>query len=282
MAVPPRTDWTRRWQDVESQHWVSEAERYDTMAFAFGEVMLDAADLKPGERVLDVGCGNGATTIEAARRVRPSGVAVGVDLSAPMLALARQRAAATGTNEAEFIQADAQNHAFRADEFDVALSRFGVMFFDDPEAAFANLGRSLRPSGRFVFVAWQGLDRSEWILVPGAAAAPHVGMPEGIAPDAPGPFALADPARVRRILGAAGFAEVAVDEVVRPMRIGDDVDDAMSFIQSIPVVHELLASASPDKRSAAVDAAREALRPYAGPRGVVMNNNAAWLVIARR
>jgi SAM-dependent methyltransferase len=278
----PNTDWSKHWQEVEGQHWVSEAERYDTMAGGFGDAMLDVADLKPGERVLDVGCGNGATTIEAARRVRPGGVAVGVDLSAPMLGLARQRAAAVGANETEFVQADAQVHAFPAGEFDVALSRFGVMFFDDPEAAFANFGRALRPGGRLVFVAWQGLDRCEWILVPGAAAAAHVGMPEGIAPDAPGPFALGDPARVRQILHAAGFVEITVDEVVRPVRIGQDVDDAVSFIQSIPVVHELLASATADKQSAAVNAAREALRPYAGREGVVMHDNAAWLVTARR
>jgi len=278
----PDTDWTKRWQEVEGDHWVHEADRYDAMSGAFGEAMLDAADLKSGERVLDVGCGNGATTIEAARRVRPGGVAVGIDLSAPMLGFARQRAAALGANETEFVQADAQLYAFTPGEFDVGVSRFGVMFFEDPETAFANLGRALRPGGRLVFVAWQGLDRSEWILVPGAAAALHVGMPEGIAPDAPGPYALSDPTRVRRILDAAGFVAVSVDEVIRPMRIGDDVDDAVSFIQSIPVVHDLLASAPADNRSAAVDAAREALRPYAGREGVVMDNNAAWLVTAHR
>jgi SAM-dependent methyltransferase len=277
----PQTDWTKRWQEVEGEHWVREAERYDTMVGAFGEAMLDAADLKQGERVLDVGCGNGATTIEAARRVRPGGVAVGIDLSAPMLSLARQRAATVEATETEFVQDDAQAHSFPAGEFDAVVSRFGVMFFDDPEAAFANLGRALRPGGRLAFVAWQGIERSQWIMIPGAAAAPHVGLPAGIAPDAPGPAGLADPARVRRILEGAGFADVTTDELVRPMRIGDDVDDAISFIQSMPVVHEMLFAAPPDKRKEAVDAARESLRPYCGREGVVMNDNAAWLVTAR-
>ena len=276
------TDWTKRWQEIEGEHWVAEAERYDSMVGAFGEAMLDAADLRPGERVLDIGCGNGATTIEAARRVRPGGVVVGIDLSSPMLGLARQRASAAGANEIEFVEADAQRHDFAVGAFDVAVSRFGVMFFDDPGAAFANIGRALAPGGRLAFVAWQALERSEWIMVPGAAAAAHVGMPEGIAPNEPGPGAFADPARVRGILDAAGFVDIAVDEVIRPIRMGNDVDDAVSFLQSIPLIHELFEAAEPEKRSAAVDAAREALKPYAGPQGVVMHNTAAWLVTARR
>jgi len=276
------TDWTKRWQEIEGEHWVAEAERYDAMVGAFGEAMLDAADLRPGERVLDVGCGNGATTIDAARRVRPGGLVLGIDLSAPMLVLARQRATAVGADEIEFVEADAQRHEFAVGAFDAAVSRFGVMFFDDPEAAFANIGRALRPGGRLAFVAWQGLERSEWILVPGAAAAAHVGMPEGIAPNEPGPGAFADPERVRQVLDAAGFVDIAVDEVICPIRVGDDVDDAVAFLQSIPVVHELFEAAEAEARSAAVDAAREALKPYAGPQGVVMNNNAAWIITARR
>ena len=157
----PTTDWTKRWQELEGQHWVREAERYDTIVGEFGDAMLDAADLKQGERVLDVGCGNGATTIEAAQRVRPGGVAVGIDLSAPMLGLASQRAAAAGATETEFVRDDAQVHAFTAGEFDAVVSRFGVMFFDDPEAAFANLGRAVRRGGRLAFVAWQGIERSQ-------------------------------------------------------------------------------------------------------------------------
>jgi SAM-dependent methyltransferase len=232
--------------------------------------------------VLDVGCGNGATTIEAARRVRPDGAALGVDLSSRMLALARERAGAAGVGEAEFLQADVQVHAFREGDWDVVVSRFGVMFFEDPHAAFANLARSLRPGGRVVFVAWQDMSRSEWIMVPGAAAAAHVGLPQGIAPDAPGPFGLADPDRIREILGRAGFTGLTLEELIRPMRIGDDLDDVeMFFTRSLPLVRDLLAAAPADKARAAVADAREALEPYAGPEGVVMNENGAWLVKAR-
>jgi SAM-dependent methyltransferase len=276
-------DWVKRWDGDEGAHWVDEAERYDTMNRAFGEAMLDAANLQPGERVLDIGCGNGATTIEAGRRVRPGGAAVGVDLSSRMLTLAQERAAAAEVGEAEFLQADVQVHAFREGECDVVVSRFGVMFFDNPHAAFANLARALRPGGRMVFVAWQDMTRSEWIMVPGAAAAAHVGLPQGIAPNAPGPFGLADPDRIREILDQAGFTGLSLEELTRPMRIGDDLDDVETFFtRSLPLVRDLLAAAPADKAAAAVDAARTALEPYAGPEGVVMNANGAWLVTAQR
>jgi SAM-dependent methyltransferase len=272
----PNVEWNTRWDGEEGEHWVIEAERYDRMNAAFGDAMLDAADLRRSERVMDVGCGNGATTLEAARRVGPRGTVVGLDPSGPMLAVAKERAAQL--DNVEFIRADAQVHDFSGGNFDVLVSRFGLMFFVDPYAAFANMARALHSGGRMVFVAWQGLARCEWILVPGAAAAAHVGMPEGIAPNAPGPFGLSDPERTREILEAAGFTDVTFEEVVRPMRIGDNIDDALDFIRSIPLVRDLLSAAPAEKRAAAVDAARAALAPYAGSGGVVTSENAAWLV----
>jgi SAM-dependent methyltransferase len=277
-----RTDWIMRWATDEGRHWVSEADRYDSLNGPSGDAMLDAADLQSGERVLDVGCGNGATTIEAARRVQPGGTAVGVDVSPPMLALARERAAVAGADNAEFIEADAQVHGFGDGRFDVVISRNGLMFFDDPDAGFANLARALRPGGRLAFTAPQGLDHNEWIMVAGAAAAQHIGMPEGIAPGEPGPLGLADPDRTTRILQGAGFTEVSLEGLILPMRIGDDVEDALSFIRSIPFVRDLLAAAPAPKQDAAIEAARAALALYAGPTGVVMQNNGAWLVTARR
>jgi SAM-dependent methyltransferase len=276
----PDAQWTTRWDGEEGEHWVVEAERYDRMNAAFGDALLDAADLQRGERVMDIGCGNGATTLEAARRVGPSGTVVGLDASGPMLALAKTRSA--HLDNVEFIQADAQSYDFSGGTLDVLVSRFGVMFFVDPYAAFANLARALRSGGRIVFIAWQGLARCEWILVPGAAAAAHVGMPEGIAPNAPGPFGLSDVDRTRAILEGAGFTGVTFEEVVRPMRVGDDVDDALKFIRSIPLVRDLLSAAPAEKRAAAIDAARAALAPYAGSSGVVMSENGAWLVSAER
>jgi len=256
--------------------------RWDTIWGVFGEAMLDAARLRRGERVLDVGCGSGATTVQAARRVAPSGAAVGVDISAPMLALARRRVAAAGIDNVELLEADAQVHPFEAGAFDAVISRFGTMFFEDPEAAFTNLGRALRQGGRMVFVCWQDPLNSEWIAVALGAAIAQVGRPPDLgAPGAPGPFAFADGDRLRRIVEAGGFRDVTVEAVTRPQRIADDADDAVAFITSLDESRELFAGTTEDKVAAAVDALREAFAPYAGPGGVVMDG-AAWLVSARR
>lgn len=272
-----REYWTR-----EGDHWVREADRFDAMNGPFGEAMLDAAGLESGDRVLDVGCGNGATAIEAARRVGPRGRVVAVDLSAAMLALARHRAEEAGIDNVELVLGDAQVHPFERGGFDAVISRFGTMFFEDPEAAFANLYGALRPGGRLAIVCWQDVFHSEWIIVPGGAAAEHVGLPDFGPPGAPGPFALADEQRLRAILDAAGFGEPTLDAITRPMRVGDDVDDALSFITSLPLVRDdLFAGKPPEKVTAAVDAARAALTPYAGPEGLVMNAG-AWLVSAAR
>jgi SAM-dependent methyltransferase len=265
----------------EGEGWVREAARYDAMNGAFGEALLVAASLEAGERVLDVGCGNGATSLEAARRVAPGGAVLGVDISPPMLDLARRRASEAGLTNVEFLQADAQVHAFEPSEFDVVVSRFGVMFFEDPEAAFANLARALRPGGRLAMVCWEDILHSEWIIVPGAAAAEHVGFPDLGPPGAPGPFAFADGERLKGILEAAGFAEVSLEAITRSMRIGDDTDDVARFITSLELVRDLFAGKPEDKVAAAVAAARDAVAPYAGPDGVVMSAT-AWLVQAGR
>ncbi|MCZ7529030.1 MAG: class I SAM-dependent methyltransferase [Acidimicrobiia bacterium] len=277
----PNRDQVEHWERYGA-HWVAEVDRYDAMTAAFGDRMLEKAALQPAERVIDVGCGAGATAFESARHARPGGTVLGVDISPPMLALARERAKAAGADDVEFVRADAQVHDFGAGRWDTVVSRFGVMFFDDPVGAFANLARALRAGGRLAFAAWQGLEASEWIMAPGAPAAAHIGMPEGVEPNSPGPFGLADADRTVEILERAGYDRIAIDETTQPMRIGDDVDDALAFFESVPFVRDVVADAPPDRVAAALEAAREALVPYAGPEGVVMNDNRAWLVTARR
>lgn len=271
-----RDYWAR-----EGQHWVEEADRYDAMNRVFGDAMLEIAGLQAGERVLDVGCGNGATTIAAARLVWRGGRVTGVDLSEPMLALARRRADHASVDNVDLVHADAQIHPFERASFDAVISRFGVMFFDEPQAAFANLGGALKSRGRLAVVVWQDLFQSEWIMIPGGAAAAHVGLPDFGPPGAPGPFALADEHRLRGVLEAAGFDDVTIEPVTGPMRIGDDADDALGFITAQPLVRdELLAHKPEDSVAAALDAARAALQPYEGPDGVVMSGG-AWLASAR-
>jgi SAM-dependent methyltransferase len=171
-------------------------------------------------------------------------------------------------------------HRFGGGGLDAIVSRFGVMFFDDPEAAFANLARALHTGGRLAFACWQDLFQNEWMLVPGAAAAQHVGLPE-MAPGAPGPFALADAGRVKHLLASARFQDVSLEPVARPLRVGSDVDDTVAFFESTDIARRLMADAPPGKSAAALDAIRAALVPYAGGEGVVLGGT-AWLVTARK
>lgn len=153
-------DWIARWRGIEGQHYSAEADRYDDINGAFGDALLEAAALSAGERVLDVGCGAGAVTVEAARRVRPDGLVLGIDVSPDLLALARDRVSSAGLTEVELVEADAGAYPYDEGTFDIVVSRNSLMFFTNADAAFARLARALRPGGRIAFTAPQGLDRN--------------------------------------------------------------------------------------------------------------------------
>lgn len=267
------------WAGEGVQEWQRCGDWWEVMFAPFGRAMLDAAALQPGERVLDVGCGTGATTREAAGQVAPDGSATGVDISPQLLATARQRTA--GVDNVGWLEADAQVHPFTPGSYHVVISRFAAMLFDDPAAAFANLHRALRPGGRLVFVCWQAPTDCEWIAVSMAAAVPLVGRPPDLGePGAPGPFAFADGERLRGLVAAGGFGDVSLETITRPQRLGADVDEAASAVLALPETAAMLAGTPEGTRDAVASALREAFTPYAGPQGVVMDSS-AWLVSAR-
>src|SRR5919106_6336242 len=194
---------------------------YDAELRLLNEVLRRAYGIEGHDHVLDIGCGAGQTTREAAR-MAAEGDAMGVDLSAEAIARARDLAQAEGIRNVTFEQADAQVHPFPSWHFDLAISRFGTMFFDDPVAAFANIGRALRPGGRLVMMVWQGHEQNEWsMLIERSLGGAH--RLSNPALETLNPFSLADPATVTEILNAAGFAEVTFTDVHEPVYYGPDV-----------------------------------------------------------
>jgi SAM-dependent methyltransferase len=276
------TDQAERWNSGEDvAHWVTNQARYDRMNEPFAALILAAAASGPGSHVLDVGCGCGGTTLGAARLIAP-GQAVGIDLSGPMLARARAGAEAAGIGNAVFQQGDAQVHPFEPARFDAVISRFGVMFFADPVAAFANIRSATRPAGRLVFACWQPLAANEWLLVPGAALAEHVPPPAGFGSgDGPGMFAFSDPDRPRQILAAAGWRDIQITSEHTSILVGGggSVEDAVEFLRTGSMSRTMLAGADAGTVGRAVASVRAALAPYAGADGVRMGA-AVWLVQA--
>jgi len=262
------------WNGEAGATWVAVQERLDAMLEPLSAVAIDKANPASGERVIDVGCGCGTTSLAMAAR----GAAVwGVDISEPMLAHAKQRAAELA--DVAFSVADAASQAMTPDH-DLIFSRFGVMFFADPVAAFANLRTGLKNNGRLVFLCWQSPRDNPWVSVGGAAIQPYLPEAEPPDPKAPGPFAFADAEYLRDILSQAGFADVNIEAVNMDLRLGKDLDEAMEFQGQVGPAARALAELSGEQRDAALAAARAALEPFVTPDGVVLGS-ATWLVSAR-
>ena len=244
---------------------------YDAELHRYHERLRAAVDIGIADCVLDIGCGTGQTTRDAARAA-PSGSALGVDVSAPMLAQARRLS--QGLRNISFAQADAQVHRFAPEQFDIAISRFGTMFFADPVAAFTNIGRALRPGARLVQLVWQHRDRQEWdAAIRGVFGDSH---------PAPGadPFSLADPATTDGILAAAGFTGVDLTGVHEPLYYGPDPASALDAVLKLKMTKDPLARLDAAQTESALDRLRAALAAHDTGRGVYFDSQ-AWIVTAR-
>jgi SAM-dependent methyltransferase len=264
------------WNEQAGPLWVVHQERLDRQIGPHGDAALAKLAPAPGERVLDLGCGCGDSSL--ALRV------LGVDLSEPMLARARERAAAAGLAHLSFRAADVQTAPLEAGAFDAAFSRFGVMFFADPVAAFGNVRRALRPGGRLAFACWRPVAENPWVRVPMAAAAAVLPLPPPPPEGTPGPFAFGDAGRVRRILEAAGLEAVETEPADLAMHPGGgDLDEAADmFLEVGPLAFALHEANAPEALRGKVRAAvREAFASHVRD-GRVELGSAIWLVRARR
>lgn len=264
------------WNGEAGETWVRAQARLDALLAPITEAVLDRAAVSEADAVLDVGCGCGGTSLALADRAR---AVLGVDVSAPMVEHARGRAG--DRSDLSFAVADAANAEFAA-EHDLLFSRFGVMFFADPRAAFRNLHGALAPEGRVCFVCWQAPRANPWMAVAGAAVQPFLPAPAAPPdPKAPGPFAFADPDHVRAVLGDAGFEDVALEDLRMDLRLAGDLDEALEFQMEIGPLARVMAELDGETRSAALDAARSALAAHMGDDGLRLGA-ACWIVTARR
>ena len=255
---------------AQGEKWVSHQAEFDQRLGPLGDELINRAAIHRGERVIDVGCGTGATTLELAELVGPEGSVLAIDLSEPMLALARRRSADRGQSNVRFLYADAQSHGLEAAAHDLLISRFGVMFFSDPVAAFANLRIALRPAGRLHFVCWAALEHNPWFALPLAVGERWLGPPEPQPPRAPGPLAFSETGYVAEILAAAGFADVAIETVATELPGAPTAEAEAAFACLAGPLARLMRTREPDPATerAIIGEVTERFRPYQSAAGV--------------
>ena len=279
-AHASNVDQATYWNGPAGGRWIDRQEMQDGVLAPVAERLLKSAGAAPGDRVIDVGCGCGATTLAVARVTGGAGRALGVDISAPMIARARERAAAE-SSPAQFLVADATIHDLSGERADLMISRFGVMFFADPALSFANLRKALKPTGRLAFACWREPRLNPWLMTPLKAATRHAPSLPKLGPEDPGPFSFADEARVRRILSAAGFVDVALEPVDLELdtAVGLGFENAVASALEIGPTSRALEGQPDEARSAAIAEIRAALKPFERGNRVPMAA-AIWIVSA--
>ena len=265
------------WQEDGGRNWVANIDATEALLEPLSVHLYERAAAQPGETVLDIGCGGGRTSLELASSVGERGTVLGVDVSGPILAVAHERGAAV--DNLEFRLANAETANLGADRFDLLFSRFGVMFFDDPLAAFTNLRRSLKPGGRIAFLTWRSMEENPWLSAPAAVAFEILPPPEPPDPAAPGPFSLADELRTTDLLEAAGFNEVSHTPVNHEMHWAD-VDSTLNYLLNMGPAGAMLREADdPDLEQRVRTAVGDLLNKFLTTDGVRMQS-AVWIVTA--
>jgi len=270
------------WNDEAGARWAALQERTDAAFAVMTEAALDYASPQTDEAVLDVGCGCGETVLELARRVGPNGNVMGVDVSKAMLDLAAERTRRRHLTNVQLVLADASTHRFSEGAYDLAFSRFGVMFFDNPVKAFANIKRSLRDGGRLTFTCWRDLSQNPWFFVPLAAAKPYLGPQAQPDPESPGPLSFADPNRVRLILQRAGFTTIELIQYDTMMRLSgpNELESAADFATRLGPVSRALTGADESLKATVKAAILEVLREHEAAEGVFLPAS-VWIVSGR-
>jgi SAM-dependent methyltransferase len=268
------------WNGPGGQRWSDRQAATDLLLAPVSRILIERAQVKTGERILDIGCGCGSTSIALALAAAPSGFVLGVDISAPMLERARQ--AAPQGLPLDFVLADATVYPFHPATFDLVISRFGVMFFAEPALSFANLRRALRPSGRLAFACWREPRDNPWAMAPLQAVYQHVPRLPPPGPDDPGPFAFASDERVQRILREAGYSDIAMErrDLSLDVAIGRGLEFAAESALEIGPASRALDGHPPELRAAAKESVREALKPFVRGDSVALEGS-IWIVTAR-
>jgi SAM-dependent methyltransferase len=267
------------WNSAGGRRWVERQQSQDIVLDPILEATLERAQLQQGERVVDIGCGAGASSIALAERAGPSGQVLGIDVSEPMLARAAERLPPGAP--VKFVRADATTYRFESAAFDLLFSRFGVMFFAEPARAFANLRTALKPSGRLAFACWRKFDENPWLQVPLRAALEHVPPLPRPGPEDPGPFSFASEQRVHRILADAGFQSVILEprDFGLDIACGGGIEEALEAAMALGPTSRALQDQGPETRTAVATSIRRALQPYERGKQVVLAG-AIWLVVA--
>lgn len=276
MSTIANRDQFDAWNGESGTRWTADADRRDQVLAPVADALLAAAALAPGDVVLDIGCGCGATTLRAGNAVAPDGSVCGIDLSVPMLDLARRRG--SPLDQVEFIEGDAQTHKFAPTSFDAAISRFGTMFFADPVAAFTNVRGALRPAGRLCLATWRPLVDNPWLMIPGAALLGHVvAVPSD--DEGPGMFAQSGPTVVREQLTAAGFGDISLEPVDLSFTVGKTIDDAVDYLADTGPARRVLDGIPQDRQDTALAEVRTVLADHADEDGVQLGGG-IWIIQA--